>query len=119
MAAPIDNAVACRIGGKTHSLRWSKRALCILGRDEYSDATGDIDQANGAALFRRLCVFTFAMLRGNHRFSTPEDLAEAITDEETEPLMEAVNKAILAGSKKEADPDPLSANGPSPDTASG
>lgn len=110
----INPKVGCRVGGKRYEILWSKRALCQLGRAEFADALGEVDDSNGPALFRRMCVFAYCMLVGKTPFAGPEDVAEALEDEETEPLMEAINKAITLGSKKEGDPDPLSENGPSP-----
>jgi len=108
--APETSAV---IGGKTHSLRYDKRALFRLGLPEFSDAQGEIDSSNGAALFRRACIYAYVMLTDRSAYQSAEDLAGDLADEESEGLMKAITDAILAAQGGEAE-DPLSASGPLP-----
>jgi hypothetical protein len=108
--------VSCNIGGLSRQLRWDKAAMFRIGK--YPEATEDIDTDNAAALFRRVITFAWAMQTGKRAFAEPEDLAAAMTDDETEPAMAAVIKAINAGKEGDTDADPLSASGPSPVTVS-
>jgi hypothetical protein len=117
MAAPdrTQPDVNATIGGKAHALRFDKRALFRLGAPEHAEAMQDVDVNNGAALFRRACIYAFCMLTGKAAFGSAEELAAAMDDSETEPLMDAINRAIEAGqSPKGEAADPLSGSGPSP-----
>jgi hypothetical protein len=115
MKDPLKADVSVKIGGKDHALRFDKRALFRLGDPQYADATGEVDTSNGAALFRRACVYAYCMLIGKGGYATAEDLAADLLDEEAEPLMEAIAQAIQIAQPEGEDSDPLSKSGLSPD----
>lgn len=106
--------VTVKIAGQSHQIRWDKAALYELGM--FPEAGAEIDENNGAMLFRRACIFAFCMLRSKHSFGSPKDIAAAIADDETEALMDGVVKAMQAGTGgKDGTDDPLSRSGPLPD----
>jgi len=113
MTDPTKPEVKATIGGKERTLRFDKRALFRLGAAEHADATGEVDVNDGAALFRRACIYAFCMLVDKGTYASAEDVAGDLMDEESEPLMQAITEAIsnAQAPKEGAKPDPLSASG--------
>lgn len=117
---PTQPEATATIGGTAYSLRFDKRALFRLGAPDHAEAMQEVDVTNGAALFRRACIYAFCMLIDSAAFGSAEELAGAIEEEETEQLMDAINRAIESAQPpgKEEAADPLSGNGHSPDADS-
>lgn len=106
MTDRINASVEVTIAGQSHQIRWDKAALFELGA--FPDALADIDVNNGAALWRRACIYLFCMIVGNNPFKSPREIAAAVSDDETEALMNSVNEAIIiASGEKDSADDPL------------
>lgn len=109
----LNANVTVTIAGQSHQIRWDKAALFELG--QFPEATEEVDESNGAALFRRAIIYLFCCLKSDHKFKSPKDIAALVGDDEVEGIMEAMNEAILKGNGgKDSADDPLSKNGPSP-----
>jgi len=103
------------IGGNVVNLRWTKRALFWLNTQP---------QAEGYGPFAHLCCFVWAMAKAEEAndtpFSSPEDVADAL-DPSDDKLLARVEALVMQGNKAMGvggDPDPLSENGPLPETGS-
>lgn len=74
---------------------------------EYPEAQDDPGD-DPLKVFRRATLFGFCMLKGEHPFKNPKDLAEALEDDEIEPFYASLGNAMPKG---DAEPDPLSESG--------
>jgi len=112
---PTQPEVTATIGGKARQLRFDKRALFRLGAPECAEVNADVDAGNSYMLFRRACIWAWALMV-ERVYDSPEDLAAELTNEESHPLMEGINKAILGGREpaEGEQGDPLLPTGPSP-----
>lgn len=102
--------VMVKIAGQSYQIRWDKAALFELGA--FPEATEDINEENSSALFRRAIIYLFCMLKSDHDFKSPKDIATFVNDDNLEELMEGMNEAIMKGNgNREVADDPLPKSG--------
>lgn len=90
-----EEAKTLKIGGVLHSLRNTRRAAFRLGGLAYPPPSYS-PEWDGNTLFRWAVIHAWAMLADGSAFRSPEDLADALADDEVRPLLDAVNAALSA-----------------------